>query len=60
VNADEFEKRFGHKPERDDLHRVNCPTPGSLGHFLCGVCDAHNQPRAECGCVAPRSSGEKL
>ncbi len=50
----EYERRFGSKPEQDDLLRVNCDRAGTLGHSLCGVCEEHKKPRFECGCSAKR------
>ena len=47
----EFETSFGFKPIQDDLERVNCERPGTLGHFQCGVCEKHNQPFFRCGCI---------
>jgi len=50
ITEQEFERRFGFKPENDDLERVNC-TGYEIGHFHCGVCETHDQPRFRCGCL---------
>lgn len=52
MTEEEFKKRFGRAPEQDDLHRVNCEQPGTLGHFMCGVCPEHQKPRFMCGCLS--------
>ena len=57
IEKDEFESRFGRAPERDDLHRVNCPLAGQLGHWLCGVCVVCGMPRFDCGHMAPSKDG---
>lgn len=51
IDADEFKKKTGRPPERDDLDRVNCPLTGSIGHWSCGWCGQHDKPRFECGCL---------
>lgn len=51
VDEFEFEWRFGHKPEQDDLHRANCVRAGQFGHFICGMCPHHERPRFMCGCL---------
>lgn len=51
MTYDEFKERFGREPENDDLDRVNCKHVGTLGHWFCGVCETHNLPRFECGCM---------
>jgi len=51
MTAEEFKDRFGREPEDDDLDRVNCKEVGTLGHWFCGVCETHNKPRFECGCM---------
>ena len=50
MDAKEFEKATGRKPEQDDLERVNCPDSGDIGHLSCGWCDLHQGPMFECGC----------
>jgi len=52
MNAIEFEKKTGYKPENDDLDRVNCEDVGKIGHQQCGWCEKHDKPRFECGCLA--------
>lgn len=49
MDNDEFIRRFGRKPELDDLDRVNCQDK-SFGHSQCGICLEHNKPRFMCGC----------
>ena len=44
MNAEEFERKTGHKPIQDDLERVNCENAGKIGHDLCGVC-VHGYPK---------------
>lgn len=39
MNAIEFEKKTGYKPENDDLDRVNCEDVGKIGHQQCGWCE---------------------
>lgn len=53
MNADQFRLFFKRAPQQDDLDRVNCDRVGELGHSCCGVCEKHNKPRFQCGCVAP-------
>ncbi len=50
MDAAEFTRRTGQEPKNDDLQRVNCSTPGKVGHFFCGWCPDHNKPRFMCGC----------
>lgn len=50
IDAGAFERMTGRPPEQDDLHRVNCTTVGTVGHFSCGICPEHNGPRFVCGC----------
>lgn len=50
ISAGEFEDAFGFAPT-DDLHRMNCTKAGSVGHWMCGICETHNHPRFVCGCV---------
>jgi hypothetical protein len=52
MTNEEFKSRFGVTPQQDDLERVNCDRVGDIGHFQCGVCEKHNQPRFICGCFA--------
>lgn len=52
MNAEQFEKLVGRKPERDDLHRVNCDKVGQDGHIMCGFCKVCNKPRYECGHIS--------
>src|SRR5277367_1518051 len=35
----------------DDHERATCAVAGTLGHWMCGTCAAHNRPRFECGCL---------
>jgi hypothetical protein len=51
MTAEEYEERFGCKPENDDLDRVNCTNKEEVGHWQCGVCDIHDKPRFMCGCL---------
>ena len=51
ITADEFLERFGVEPQQDDLHRATCDRAGTMGHWMCGVCDFHKQPRFVCGCL---------
>lgn len=37
-------------------HRIPCATPGADEHRFCGMCPQHDQPRAICGCIAPRQA----
>ena len=50
MTAEEYEARFGSKPVLDDLQRVNCARPGTIGHLLCGVCEDCDKPRFQCEC----------
>ena len=50
ITAKEYEKAVGCQPEHDDLDRCNCAKAGEVGHWSCGWCKAHDQPRARCGC----------
>jgi len=60
ITTEEFEKRFGVKPELDDLDRVNCPEEGTVAHWHCGVCPTHDKPRFMCGCLrVPFPTGEE-
>lgn len=49
MTADEYNARFGEYPHFDDLHRVNCPLSGEVGHWMCGICEDCDKPRAKCG-----------
>jgi hypothetical protein len=51
LDAEEFTRLVGRKPEQDDLERVNCTEVGKTMHRMCGWCDGHGQPRFECGCL---------
>lgn len=51
ITEEVFKKTCGRKPIQDELIRVNCPRVGEVGHFLCGMCQEHNKPRFECGCI---------
>lgn len=31
--------------------RTDCSIVGEIGHFQCGVCPDHHQPRHHCGCT---------
>ena len=35
----------------DDEERKTCPKAGRPGHYQCGMCPVHAQPRFECGCL---------
>ena len=35
----------------DCQERTECDTVGEPGHYQCGVCEIHKQPRHHCGCV---------
>lgn len=48
--AEQYKEMTGFEPRLDDLERTNCPRAGELGHFHCGVCSVHKQPRHHCGC----------
>lgn len=37
-------------PDCDE--RTTCPKVGGLGHYQCGVCPKHDEPRHHCGCLA--------
>ena len=39
----------GEWPSDDDLHRINCETPGTVGHAFCGWCRVCERPRFKCG-----------
>lgn len=52
LDAEQFARVFGRPPEVDDLERVNCTAPPTVGHLLCGVCDTHEVPRFWCACAA--------
>lgn len=52
MTAEEFRQRFGIEPRQDDLERVTCEKAGDVGHYWCGVCTEHQQPRFLCGCCA--------
>ena len=56
INAKQFKKMTGHKPELDDLERANCKLAGAPGHLSCGICPIHNKPRFLCGCIAKSKS----
>jgi len=47
-----FTQKVGREPVLDDLERVNCPRVGKPGHYQCGWCPQHDQPRFVCGCLA--------
>lgn len=47
MDAEEFEKVTGCKPEQDDLARANCSKAGQLGHTGCGICE-HGKPVFGC------------
>ena len=51
MNAKEFEKLTGDKPENDDLDRVNCDKAGQIGHYCCGLCSKCGQPKFMCTCL---------
>lgn len=36
----------------DCQERTNCPIVGGVGHWFCGTCPEHDQPRHHCGCAA--------
>lgn len=54
--AEEFEFFTGHKPEKDDLARCNCPDGGKIGHENCGIC-IHHLPVFACSVCFPLSCG---
>lgn len=31
--------------------RARCVVVGTVGHWQCGWCDAHDMPRHHCGCL---------
>ena len=47
----EFTAAVGTEPLDDDMARVNCSSPGRIGHFRCGWCDEHELPRFVCSCL---------
>ena len=51
VTPDELTEVLGRHPVNDDLHRANCREAGTVGHFACGWCDRHDEPRFACGCI---------
>ncbi len=51
MNAEEFELKTGHPPQKDDLERANCLKFG-IGHLYCGWCSEHDKPRFQCGCLS--------
>lgn len=55
MDAATFYGLVGRPPVNDDLDRVSCPIVGGVGHWLCGWCPGHDQPRFECGCRAQES-----
>ncbi len=60
MNKEEFEKVVGRPPDNDDMHRVNCPDAGKLGHWCCGMCKC-GLPRFMCSgqfarCDTPRTT----
>lgn len=56
MDAAEFERRTGRKPDQDDLERVNCPHAGEPMHMSCGWCDECDRPQFECGCAIIRAN----
>ena len=50
MNAEEFEKVVGRKPELDDLDRANCDKVGEPGHRQCGICSKCGKPVFICMC----------
>lgn len=59
MNIHQFKARMGREPVDDDLERVNCPHTGAIGHWHCGWCPEHDEPRFECGCVYTITRGKK-
>lgn len=59
MTAEEFEKVTGRPPENDDLERATCDKAGEVGHFQCGMCQFHKQPRFICGCVLQKPAFSK-
>ena len=49
VDEDGYHAVVGEWPSVDDLHRVNCETPGTVGHAFCGWCRGCERPRFKCG-----------
>lgn len=49
--VEEIEKTIKRKLENDDFERANCPKSGEIGHWQCGWCSEHDQPRFQCGCL---------
>jgi len=49
VNEDGYRAMVGEWPSDDDLHRINCETPGTVGHAFCGWCRVCERPRFKCG-----------
>ena len=50
MQAYEFEKATGRKPDQDDLERVNCNQAGEIGHISCGWCHKCDGPCFQCLC----------
>lgn len=59
ITKKKFKKATGHKPEQDDLERVNCEKQNTPGHYQCGWCVKHNQPQSWCGCNIRKRIMEK-
>lgn len=49
VEDDSYHVLVGEWPSDDDLHRINCETPGTVGHAFCGWCRVCERPRFKCG-----------
>jgi hypothetical protein len=52
MTREQFIVRFGYEPIDDDLERVECARAGQFGHRQCGMCERHECPRFQCGCLA--------
>ncbi len=60
MNEQEFEALYGHPPEQDQLHRVNCDQAGRISHSQCGICEEHQRPRFMCGCILILEGAESI
>ena len=50
MSEEEFKEKFGRLPVDDELERINCVMVGENGHWYCGWCSEHDQPRFRCNC----------
>ena len=59
MNAAQFFKKFGKKPEDNDLARVNCKAGGEPGHYFCGLCRKCRKPKFLCEHFRTRQEGAR-